>query len=218
MSTGARAAFVHLSIACAIDKKLVCTVDCLPRFCHPIVVPIVLLATISGSVITISFKLFFSLILTLAIKKDFCTLTTCVVLAVLTTMLTRTLGRGGCHVNMSLLAFFFDLVVPRLFSCLSAGRVRGCSLLCTFKATFLAFLPTTFLFRQLLRRTSRRVRGRLLSVISRSCSRMGTLGSFSVIRCHRTIGISSVTYHYTGRIKCQTGLYLTKNFCCHVKH
>lgn len=80
--------------------------------------------------------------------------------------------------GVSLLTFFFSLMIPELFSYLSTKELQKYSLLYAFGTAFLTFLTAAFLFHRLLHEADQEIENHLLDIVSEDYSEVKALRIF----------------------------------------
>ena len=129
-------------------------------------IPVILLTAVSNSMVAVSFGLFFDLVLALTVGGSFYALAAYMMLTMLAAVLAQALKEKKYRMGVSLLTFFFSLMIPELFSYLSTKEMQKYSLLYAFGTAFLTFLPAAFLFHRLLHEADQEIENHLLDIVS----------------------------------------------------
>ena len=150
ISANTQTTFIRLSVTYTVSGGLIYAISYLPEFYRPVMIPVILLTAVSNSMVAVSFGLFFDLVLALTVGGSFYALAAYMMLTMLAAVLAQALKEKKYRMGVSLLTFFFSLMIPELFSYLSTKEMQKYSLLYAFGTAFLTFLTAAFLFHRLL--------------------------------------------------------------------
>ena len=132
ISANTQTTFIRLSVTYTVSGGLIYAISYLPEFYRPVMIPVILLTAVSNSMVAVSFGLFFDLVLALTVGGSFYALAAYMMLTMLAAVLAQALKEKKYRMGVSLLTFFFSLMIPELFSYLSTKEMQKYSLLYAF--------------------------------------------------------------------------------------
>ena len=124
ISANTQTTFIRLSVTYTVSGGLIYAISYLPEFYRPVMIPVILLTAVSNSMVAVSFGLFFDLVLALTVGGSFYALAAYMMLTMLAAVLAQALKEKKYRMGVSLLTFFFSLMIPELFSYLSTKSGR----------------------------------------------------------------------------------------------
>lgn len=114
--------------------------------------------------------------------------------------------------GVSLLTFFFSLMIPELFSYLSTKEMQKYSLLYAFGTAFLTFLTAAFLFHRLLHEADQEIENHLLDIVSEDYSEVKALKDFSMVEYRHAVKVSDIACRCAKEVGYRANLCLAGGF------
>ena len=192
ISANTQTTFIRLSVTYTVSGGLIYAISYLPEFYRPVMIPVILLTAVSNSMVAVSFGLFFDLVLALTVGGSFYALAAYMMLTMLAAVLAQALKEKKYRMGVSLLTFFFSLMIPELFSYLSTKEMQKYSLLYAFGTAFLTFLTAAFLFHRLLHEADQEIENHLLDIVSEDYSEVKALKDFSMVEYRHAVKVSDI--------------------------
>ena len=124
ISANTQTTFIRLSVTYTVSGGLIYAISYLPEFYRPVMIPVILLTAVSNSMVAVSFGLFFDLVLALTVGGSFYALAAYMMLTMLAAVLAQALKEKKYRMGVSLLTFFFSLMIPELISYLSTKEMH----------------------------------------------------------------------------------------------
>lgn len=212
ISANTQTTFIRLSVTYTVSGGLIYAISYLPEFYRPVMIPVILLTAVSNSMVAVSFGLFFDLVLALTVGGSFYALAAYMMLTMLAAVLAQALKEKKYRMGVSLLTFFFSLMIPELFSYLSTKEMQKYSLLYAFGTAFLTFLTAAFLFHRLLHEADQEIENHLLDIVSEDYSEVKALKDFSMVEYRHAVKVSDIACRCAKEVGYQANLCLAGGF------
>ena len=212
ISANTQTTFIRLSVTYTVSGGLIYAISYLPEFYRPVMIPVILLTAVSNSMVAVSFGLFFDLVLALTVGGSFYALAAYMMLTMLAAVLAQALKEKKYRMGVSLLTFFFSLMIPELFSYLSTKEMQKYSLLYAFGTAFLNFLPAAFLFQSLLHEADQEIENHLLDIVSEDYSEVKALKDFSMVEYRHAVKVSDIACRCAKEVGYRANLCLAGGF------
>ena len=212
ISANTQTTFIRLSVTYTVSGGLIYAISYLPEFYRPVMIPVILLTAVSNSMVAVSFGLFFDLVLALTVGGSFYALAAYMMLTMLAAVLAQALKEKKYRMGVSLLTFFFSLMIPELFSYLSTKEMQKYSLLYAFGTAFLTFLPAAFLFHRLLHEADQEIENHLLDIVSEDYSEVKALKDFSMVEYRHAVKVSDIACRCAKEVGYRANLCLAGGF------